>query len=284
MRMFKISFYYVRKKHNLHLTFQEVNSKKLENPFIKSKKSIFSDLSENTLKEIKDQLFDQYAFDYSFSDSLKCFEELKNKSDCTFAKNSKLWGSPLWNAKLTVKENVQHLILPSFLIFTNVCDELKLDGFLVQLPGNDYGHDLEIFSKIFFEILTNLSDFDPKKSKCMREKIESSNWVFEFNKLTFFITTFLPIYPENHSRYSFGINECFILFQPEISFAHHNLPHDTPVTNWSHPKTIRDKIRINFKNSNREYLIRDTVSYPMCHDIIKPIEKNGRIINWWKNY
>lgn len=105
--------------------------------------------------------------------------------------------------------------------------------------------------------------------------------MFEFSKITFFITTFSPCYPENNSRYTHGENECFILFQPEISFASHDLPEDTIVTNWDNPKTVRDKIRVNFKNNNREYLIRDTISYPMCHDIIKPLNKNDEVVKWW---
>jgi hypothetical protein len=74
---------------------------------------------------------------------------------------------------------------------------------------------------------------------------------------------------------------CQIKFQPEISFAFHNLPNDTPHTNWDEPRTVRDKIRANFRQNNREYLIRDTIRYPMCHDMIKPLCKNDEIIKWW---
>ena len=105
--------------------------------------------------------------------------------------------------------------------------------------------------------------------------------VFEFAKITFFITTFSPVYPTNHSRYSFGVDECFILFQPEVSFANHNLPNDTPVTNWNEPKTIRDKIRISFRDTGRSYLIRETTRYPMAHDMIKPLGKDDEPIKWW---
>ena len=125
-----------------------------------------------------------------------------------------------------------------------------------------------------------------------KSNIDSPSWVFEFNKLTFFITTFAPIYPETNSRYAFNTNECFILFQPEISFAIHNLPFDTHITNWTEPKTVRDKIRLAFRNSGREYLIRNKIRYPMSHDMIKSLHKhddesidynNDYIVKWWNH-
>lgn len=139
------------------------------------------------------------------------------------------------------------------------------------------------FAKVFCEILEVLSEQDPSGKKCMRsDKIDSSQWVFEFDKITFFITTFAPFYPHTNSRYSFGVDHCFILFQPEISFARHNLPQDTPHTDWEKPKSVRDKIRVEFRDAGKGYLIRETVNYPMSHDIIKPIGMNDNIIEWWK--
>lgn len=123
---------------------------------------------------------------------------------------------------------------------------------------------------------------DPSNRNCMESKIDRSGWVFEFSKITFFISTFLPIYNENHSRFTFGVKECFILLQPEVSFLAKNLTPDTPQTNWTNPITVRDKIRVAFKNSNKQYLIRNTVNYPMAHDMIKPIDNNELVIKWWQ--
>jgi hypothetical protein len=162
-----------------------------------------------------------------------------------------------------------------------LCTNLKLDGYLFHVSGKKYGTDLNVFAETFNHILKTLAINDPKKRDCMKYRIDSPGWVFEFCKITFFISTFLPIYQENHSRYTHGINECFILFQPEISFLNKNIPFDTPDTNWADPKTVRDKIRVAFKNAGKKYLIRETVRYPMAYDIIKPISDDQQIINWW---
>ena len=158
---------------------------------------------------------------------------------------------------------------------------MKLDGFLVRLPGHLYGRDLKVFATAFKELLTCLAESDPSGKNCMQSTIDRTGWVFEFNKITFFITSFSPVYEKTSSRYTYGVDECFILFQPEISFAFHNLPKDTTHTNWDEPLTVRDKIRVNFKKNNREYLIRETISYPMCHDMIKPLNKNDETVRWW---
>ena len=111
--------------------------------------------------------------------------------------------------------------------------------------------------------------------------ISKRGWVFEFNSVTFFVTTFAPFYPENHSRYSFGAPNCYILLQPEISFAQYDFDEDTPFTDWDSPKTPRDRIRLAFRQAGRGYPIRNTIYYPMAHDIVRPIEYDGDVIEWW---
>lgn len=67
------------------------------------------------------------------------------------------------------------------------------------------------------------------------------------------------------------------------SFAIHDISSDTPHTNWECPVTQRDKIRVAYKANNRGYLIRDTVTYPAAHDIVKPlVEGAGDVVEWWK--
>ena len=68
------------------------------------------------------------------------------------------------------------------------------------------------------------------------------------------------------------------------SFAIHDIGEDTAKTNWEHPVTIRDKIRVAYKEGNRGYHIRDTIIYPAAHDIVKPLKDGtGEIIKWWKD-
>lgn len=167
--------------------------------------------------------------------------------------------------------------------FCLVCQELGLDGFLFLLPGNQFGADPHVFGQGVRRVLQTLSDLDPAGVKCMNKSyVAKRGWVFEFNHATFFVTTFAPCYPESHSRFAFGADDSFILLQPELSFAQHDLPEDTPVTNWEQPVTVRDRIRVAFRDAGRGYRIRETVLYPMAEDIVKPLSDSGPIVEWWR--
>jgi hypothetical protein len=83
-------------------------------------------------------------------------------------------------------------------------------------------------------------------------------WYFEFGGESIFVTTFAPCYKSDSSRYCFledngDPSSCFILLQPELSFAKKNIGEETPDTNWDDPQTIRDKIRCEFKKHGRSY-------------------------------
>ena len=117
--------------------------------------------------------------------------------------------------------------------------------------------------------------------------LDKLGWVYTFNKITMFVTTFAPFYPENHSRYAYESNNGYILFQPEVSFARKNLANDTPKTNWSNPKTVRDKIRVAFKDAGRPYRIRETIYYPTSWEIVKSPDDCGDneeelVVKWWE--
>lgn len=133
------------------------------------------------------------------------------------------------------------------------------------------------------EVLTTMSNYDPEEIHCMNKSyVGQRGWVFEFNKVTFFITTFAPFYPESHPRYSFGASNCYILFQPELSFALHDLPPDVSHTEWEEPKTVRDRIRVAFRDAGRPFTIPESVSSPMVLEILRPISEKDEVYEWWK--
>lgn len=159
----------------------------------------------------------------------------------------------------------------------------QLDGFVLELPA-EFGASVERFGEGVRRVLTCLSEADPGGVHCMRKSyIGGRGWYFEFNRTSIFVTTFAPCYPENHSRFTFGAHACFILLQPEYSFALKDLSADTPETNWDKPRTVRDRIRVAYKQHGREYLVRDTVYYPPAWDIVKPLTFDGPVVEWWKS-
>ena len=49
------------------------------------------------------------------------------------------------------------------------------------------------------------------------------SWVFEYNGSEFFVTSFAPCYSATSSRFAFGVDSSFVLFQPYHSFLLHNV-------------------------------------------------------------
>jgi hypothetical protein len=164
-------------------------------------------------------------------------------------------------------------------------EALHLDGFVIQLPGDEFGHDVELFGQGVRRVLKFISDCDPSGYHCMNKSFVSQiGWSFEFDGFPIFVTTFAPCYPLNHSRYAFEAQHGFVLLQPMYSFKIHNIGSDTIHTNWDNPKTIRDKIRVAYKENGRPYHIRNTLYYPMAHDIVKPMEEGSdKLVEWWKD-
>ncbi|XP_052819851.1 uncharacterized protein LOC128245674 [Mya arenaria] len=238
---------------------------------------------EETSNQVVQGVMSLVSYAPENTESLKNFQVVKENSNCLFAKKAKLWGSPDWNEKLKLEGNISRLV-PMFLKFTILCSQERLDGFLLELPGFPFGKDIQAFGDALYKVLAILSDFDPAGFHCMdKSYVGKRGWVFEFNKITFFITTFAPFYPENHARYSHGAENCYIFFQPELSFAFKDLPPDTSETNWTEPKTVRDRIRIAFKEAGRRYTVPEDPSSPMALDMLRPINEGEGVYEWWKS-
>ena len=160
----------------------------------------------------------------------------------------------------------------------------QLDGFVFELPALEYGASPEEFGRGVRRLLTYISEADPAGVHCMRRSyIGGRGWYFEFSGVSMFVTTFAPCYGDQHSRHAFDVDGCFVLFQPEYSFAAKNLPADSPVTDWDNPQTVRDRIRVAYRQAGRGYLIRDSLFYSPALDIVKPLHgESDDAIEWWK--
>lgn len=132
-------------------------------------------------------------------------------------------------------------------------------------------------------MLTVLSDNDPSGAHCMdKSYIGKRGWVFEFDRVTMFVTSFGPCYADCHARYGYECPQSYILFQPEISFAQHDIPSDTLHTNWDNPRTVRDRIRKAFRDNGQPYTLPESLSQPMAWEVVKPdSEFEETVIEWW---
>ncbi|XP_052713399.1 uncharacterized protein LOC128187182 [Crassostrea angulata] len=237
---------------------------------------------EELQRSVERAVFGFVTYDATSVTALQQFNPVQENTECIFAKKAKLWGNQDWNQELSLEENVFRW-LPTLLQFTIVCRQYKLDGFVIEIPEEYHHNDIHEFAKTFKKILKVISDNDPKNIKCMdKSYVSKRGWVFQFNKMTFFITTFAPFYPATNSRYAFGCDNCFILLQPELSFALHDLSWDTPETNYDNPTSERDRIRCAYRDAGRPYVVPRDITQPMAWDMIKPLTEHDPIVQWWK--
>lgn len=76
-------------------------------------------------------------------------------------------------------------------------------------------------------------------------------------------------------------DSCFILLQPEVSFARHGIGPDNPSTNWEKPQTIRDKIRVSFRDKEQSYHIPSTLRYPVAATFVHSEEGKSHSVSFW---
>eukprot|EP01063_Lacrimia_lanifica_P019873 TRINITY_DN2727_c0_g1_i3.p1 TRINITY_DN2727_c0_g1~~TRINITY_DN2727_c0_g1_i3.p1 ORF type:complete len:433 (+),score=119.53 TRINITY_DN2727_c0_g1_i3:80-1378(+) len=217
--------------------------------------------------------------------ALRRFAPIRQRSECIFARHAVLWGGAATapGAGLDAQAEANAAPLAAFSARSNAGE--KLDGYCIEVDAaaaRDGG--VEEFGECVRALLTALSDRDPNGKAAMRQAtVGNAGWRWQFGGADFFITAFAPCYPPTHSRYTHGVEAAFVLLQPEASFMRHGLPVDTPHTSWTAPRTVRDRIRVAFKEAGRAYHIPNMLFYPMVDHIVKPLHDDGSgALKWWR--
>ena len=176
------------------------------------------------------------------------FAPIKKKSRCLFAKAAKLWGSRDPDVHHTSLEAYVRSSVPMFLQMLMRGEAEGFDGFIFEIRNSmcvgDIASDVHAFAAAVRRVLVTISLMDPFGEKsALKPYIADKAWHFVFARYPIFVTTFAPCYDASSSRFTYDADQDsgFVLLQPEFSFMTHNLPKDTPHTNWDKPATIRDR-------------------------------------------
>lgn len=219
--------------------------------------------------------------------SLDRFDLTKARSPCLFAKQALLWGSCEYERDKSISQNMLQVV-PALSKFASLVEDSdqKLDGFLIEIRGLTYGDTVANFAATVRIALGALSKHDPSGLNTMKMKsINSSSWYFSFDMVPMFITTFAPCYSPSSARHlhlaEANADSCFILLQPEISFLRHGIGADHAETQWNKPETIRDKIRVNFRNKQQPYHIPTSLKYPVAASIVHSEDGKSYSVRFW---
>jgi len=182
-----------------------------------------------------------------------------------------------------------------------ILEKERIDGFVMEIRGNQYHSDMPTFAKTINRVLRYLSMLDPAcigtpYRRCLigeMKNIVHSNWHFKLSNEPISLTTFAPFYSSTNSRYQFcdtlGISNSdssFLLFQPESAFHFYTPGHSLPLSemNWDKPVTMRDKIRCHYYRHHRPYEIADGKdgALPNALTVIRPLTITDPYIRWWE--
>jgi hypothetical protein len=253
----------------------------------------------------------QLGFDPADCRTLEQFAPLKRGTACVFARSAALWGAPEWSEQLSLEQNAMR-IRPALTLFMRLAKGRALDGFVIELRGEQYARDLQSFSRAVFFMLRALCDCEPSHCGCMRKsaaRIGDYGWWFDCDKEFCFVTTFAPFYDTNHSRHAYGAGgerSAWIVLQPEFSFARRNIACGHEPTDWVNPRSERDRVRVSFLERGQNFVKRDNdapgvefnrrhsraphdhgadnVHGPTAWQIVKDTQNNGiqSCVPWWE--
>jgi YqcI/YcgG family protein len=229
---------------------------------------------EHIIRVLEDSLGQDYGqlearYDPSAALSKSHFDNIRNRVQCPYALEARLWGSPEWNPCDTMEDNLAHII-PSFHRFTRIADSEGLDGYILEVSGTECGNSVANLSRLLFKILSYLSDVDPAEDRAMQMTVEDPNWQFSFNGMRLFIAAFAPCYDDTSSRFAYGQESVFILFQPESSFDRHGID-----------RSVKERIRSRFRRRGQPLdlvIMEQPLEAPRY---VKPLHVGDLIVRWW---
>ncbi|MBP9777676.1 MAG: HAD-IA family hydrolase [Rickettsiaceae bacterium] len=213
------------------------------------------------------------AYDPSSSLSANTFKLIQKRIPCVYANNAKMWGAPEWLCNESIDYNVNNLV-SSLSRFSKICSNEGLDVYVVAAPAV-YGENIAVLAKFLKSLLFAIANSD-KTNNCMQQKIDDPQWQYTFNNTRLFVTTFAPCYSSNSSRYNYGLNCTFVVFQPESSFNKNKIPRGMDTK-------VRDKIRGNFIKNGQEYDNKIMQSTLEAIRYIKPLDLGDAPIRWWES-
>lgn len=204
------------------------------------------------------------------------FKVVQENTECIYAAKSRIWGAPDWRPELSLAANLD-AIIPHLLHFLDLARPLKLDGYVVEMLGPDYGDTIEHLARTTRLVLNYLSERDPAGEHCMAKEIEDPSWCFAFGGEKIFINTFGSCYDSHNSRFSFGALNTFILFQPRHSFAQAIRPGESTL-----PAAARSRIRTDYRKHGRPYDAQISASPFDAYRYVRPLKHGDPTVRWWE--
>ncbi len=209
----------------------------------------------------------------SGSEVLEHFAPIKSGTLCVFADKARLWALRRWEPSRSALENLgtQRETLERF---CTEADRQALDGIVLELPGA-LGATIEDLATTVGDVIAALCELDPAQGRSLDRKVDKSGWWLTFAGRELFVLAFAPCYPETHSRWSFGLDATYIIFQPRSAFERRR---NGESSISSH---TRARIRQTFSDMGQPYDSELADSDIEAHQFVKPLALGDPPVRWW---
>ena len=212
-------------------------------------------------------------FDPSTSPVLEAFQTCIENTNCPFAPEAQLWGSPGWNPSRSFENNVCSII-ESLVMFSKAATYERLDGYVIAFGDRDATSNFLELSFGFANLLFLLSRFDPNDNHCLEGNIEVKGWQFQFCGIRMFVSVHSPLYAKDHIR--FNKSGTFVMLQPDISFDYHGIG-----SKYRHSGRIKTLVRKEFQDQKYPTkLVDDRIEAYLY--VLSELETDElSYIRWW---
>lgn len=205
-----------------------------------------------------------------YSPAVHQFRKIANRTYCPFAATARMWGATAYDPSVTPHENIRRSI-DSLIRFTRVARRELLDAFVYAFPAERFGHDLGHLASLLRTLIGTLMANDPLDPRDFRSsEVTAREWRFRFCGEDYFVPVFAPIFPQNHSRYTYEISDTvFVLLQPNTSF--HSRLEDNQ-------QAVREQIRRRFSEGFQSY---QTTREIEAHRFLPPLDVDAPPPAWY---
>lgn len=200
------------------------------------------------------------------------YRELSRKTLCPYSYTAKVYFATMWDSTESFESNFSFFTKSfDYYIKNSIYD---YDICVLTVRGS-VTSDINTWACFVKQLLFSLAKYDGQYSPF--DGIDSINWDYKYSGYKFFIPTFGPFYPQNHSRYSHNDNVAFILFQPDLTFSRFKISSSAPQR-----EQLTYAIRKKFLDAGIDYDLYLVKGSPKALRYVKPLKRGDSYIRWWE--
>lgn len=163
----------------------------------------------------------QSSYDPSTSEAIGDFSSILDKVPSRFARQARLWGAPIWPARLSPEQYARQQLCDPLAMFAKAAAREDLDGFVISRPIDEPVTIIDQVDAWLSRLLRAIVMTDPTLGTQVFDFSNKTSLQFSYCAVRMTAMVFSDIYPDDHPRNS-G-KGTYVLLQPEASFASHEI-------------------------------------------------------------